>query len=148
MDVLTDNNVAVDNGQAEPTERKAISVAQIHAAPPDCREEWLEVPEWGGWIKLRSPTALAAAEIKSAGIVLDAETQSASMDLPAGERAQVLHGVIDPALSKEDVAAMQSKFGPAFNSVVKALDKLAGPLGPKDGEEAVRKAAEHSFRAG
>ena len=136
------------NGDLPESSRTALTAAQIMAAPPDCREEWVEVPEWGGWLKLRSPTALAAASIKSAGVVLDAETETANLDMAAMERAQVLHGVVEPALTPEQVAEMQKRFGPSFGKVVAKLDELAGPLSAKDGEEKLRKAAEHTFRAG
>ena len=140
--------VAAPEQTEAPAERRALTVSQILAAPPDCREEWLEVPEWGGWVKLRSPTALAAADIKGASIVMGGEDEKPTMDLAAMERAQVRHGVVDPIMSDAEVRQMQERFGPSFQRVIAALDTLSGPLKEKDGEEKLRSAAERTFRAG
>lgn len=126
-----------------------LSAAQIREAPPDCREEMFEVPEWGGWIKLRSPTALASAKIKEAGLKIDTEGQTMGMDIPNMERTQMQYGVVDPALSEEDVVAMQERFGPSWNRVVDRLDKLSGPLGKASmGEAEVLRQNENTFRPG
>jgi hypothetical protein len=141
--------VEVSANGAPPAERRALTVAQIREAPPDCREEWVEVPEWGGWIKLRSPTALGSAEIKSAGLKIDAEGQTIGMDIPAMERAQMKYGVADPALTDEDVVVMQEKFGPSWNRVMVVLDRLTGPLGKAGMKEAeLLKETENNFREG
>lgn len=127
-------------------ERHVLTVSQIMAAPSDCREEWLEVPEWGGWVKLRSPTALVSAEIKNAAMVMDAEGRSVGVDVPGMERTQVRHGVVEPALSEDEVRGMQERFGPAFNRIVTALDRLSG-VATKADEAKLRASAERSFRA-
>jgi hypothetical protein len=80
-------------------------------------------------IKLRSPTARAAAEIKAAMMVLDTETETVSMDVAAGERAQILHGIVEPALTPADVEVMQDRFGPVWQRVIARLDSISGPLG-------------------
>lgn len=143
------------NGHPEPSGglpegamRNVLTVAQIMTCPPDCKEEWLEIPEWGGWVKLRSPTALASAEIKGASISVDTEGETVGMDIPAMERAQVRTCVVEPAMTEDEVTAMQAKFGPSFRRIIEALDSLGGPLGKdkKDGEEALRRKAENTFR--
>lgn len=138
----------VSNGTTpEPEQAKYLSVEQILAAPPDCKERDLEVPEWGGTVKLRSPTALAGAEIKAAGIKWSDDGQVEGMDLAAMERAQIKYGVVVPAFSDSAVEAMQSRFGPSWQRVVQALDDLGGNIVKRArDDEAVRKDAERSFR--
>lgn len=112
-----------------------LSVQQILSAPPDCREEVIEVPGWGGSVRLRSPTALAAAEIKSAMIVMDAEGKTVAMDVAASERKQFQLGVVEPVFTEAQVVEVQAKFGPAWQHVISALDRISGPLGkPKAGD--------------
>lgn len=127
------NGTPPEEEAVEPT--TYLTVAQIRQAPPDCREEDLDVPEWGGKLKLRSPTAKTAALIKSAMILFDTQGESAGVDIAAAELVQVRCGVVEPPMSEDDVAWLQMNMGPSWQRVIEALDKLAGPLG-KPGQDA------------
>lgn len=138
MSTVTD--IAVENG------RRVLSAADILGAPPDCPEERFLVPEWGGEIVLRAPTAADAAAIKESAVRLDESGSVAGMDIGAMERRQILHCVIEPKLTAEQVEQIQRRFGPSWQRVIARLDKLSGGLGKPIGEAAERTRAEKSFR--
>lgn len=123
-----------------------ITAAQIRDAPPDCREEELEVPEWGGWVLLRSPTALAQAEIQSAGMQLDESGNPTGVDIPAMERMKFRYCVVDPVLTEDDVMEIQRSQGPSWKRVMDKVDELTGTLAEEGGAKKLQKAAEKSFR--
>jgi hypothetical protein len=150
---MSDNGTITEPGDgsglstADVVERQVTSVSGILQSPPDCREELFEVPEWGGWVKLRSPTALASAAIKEAAMKFDDSGTVVGMDLRAMEREQMRYGVVEPALTLEDVAEMQRRFGPSWNRVMAKLDELTGPLGKgATREDEFMKERENTFR--
>jgi len=101
------------------------SVEQIlSAAPKDILEEWVDIPEWGYSIQLRSFTASEQARIKARGFTIrEGETAVAWAEM---EIMQFELGVHNPVFTNEQVRKLHLTSGPGFARVIKWLDENSG----------------------
>lgn len=107
----------------------------LEAAPKDCVEEILAVPEWGCSVRVRSLTARRVADVKEVGMKL--AKNGASIVHTEMEKTQFLHGVIEPKFSPMQVNELFHKAGGAgWSRVIDWLDEHSGTS-----EEERRKAA-------
>lgn len=145
MDATEIGERAETNGVTEPAPVAAAAASTlpigdvqsiIANAPSDCVEEILEVPEWGCSVRLRSLTARQAAEVKQVGIKL--AQRGASLVHTEMEKAQFLHGVIEPKFNAQEVNVLfETAGGGGWSRVIAWLDEHSGTS-----EEERRKAAE------
>lgn len=110
--------------EEEARQKEILTAEEILNAPSDLVDEILDVPEWGGKIKIRSLTAAASAKVKQASI--DLAGKSIDVVWAAMEKAQFELGVVEPKFSKEQVNVLHHKFGPSFKRVTDALDRISG----------------------
>jgi hypothetical protein len=101
------------------------SVEQIlSAAPKDLKTEWVDIPEWGYSVQLRSFTASESARIKQRGFAIrEGETAVAWAEM---EIMQFELGVQDPQWTNEQVRQLHLTSGPGFARVIKWLDENSG----------------------
>ena len=101
------------------------SVEQIlSAAPKDLKKEWVDVPEWGYSVQLRSFTASESARIKQRGFAIrEGETAVAWAEM---EIMQFELGVQEPKFTNEQVRQLHLTSGPGFARIIKWLDDNSG----------------------
>jgi len=101
------------------------SVEQIlSAAPKDLKTEWVDIPEWGYSVQLRSFTASESARIKQRGFAIrEGETAVAWAEM---EIMQFELGVQEPNFTNENVRQLHLTSGPGFARVIKWLDDNSG----------------------
>lgn len=101
------------------------SVEQIlSAAPKDLKTEWVDIPEWGYSVQLRSFTASESARIKQRGFAIrEGETAVAWAEM---EIMQFELGVQSPDFTNENVRQLHLTSGPGFARVIKWLDENSG----------------------
>ena len=121
----TENETATELAVPAPSEAQAIvTVAQILNAPSDLVEQTIEVPEWGGHIRIRSLTAAEQAKVRQASIELGAD--SPRVIFAEMEKRQFEYGVVEPKFTKEDVNVLFHKSSTSWRRVINALDALTG----------------------
>lgn len=102
-----------------------LTVDEILGAPSDLKEETIDVPEWGGAIKIRSLTAAQSAAIRQASLDTS-NPQKPKILFATLEKAQFKEGVVEPKFQDVQVTMLHQKSGPGFARVIKALDDISG----------------------
>lgn len=95
----------------------------------------LEMPEWGGVIKVKGMNAAERLEL-AALVGGDADKRGAIATIA---RFALLHGVVEPAISEDDIDMLLSKSSKAIERIVENFNKLSGTS-----EEAVLEARGNS----
>lgn len=110
----------------------------------DLREADVEdVPVPGQSVRVRGLSAKWSAEVQGQmKLVQDGDQQIARIDIPAMERLQFQHGVIEPSFGPLEVEMIMERFGPAARKVISKIDELSGI-----DKEAIEK-TEARFQAG
>lgn len=116
----------VANEHGAKAERKALTFDAIASAPSDLIEGWLEIPEWGGEVRLRSLTAAQSTSIRQEGLKYkgsgDIDTAWERM-----ETLQVVYALQDPKLSEEQVRELRlTKSASGFQRVIDWVDEKSG----------------------
>lgn len=126
-----DREYATSNGVAK--SKYATAEDLLAGAPKDIEEDDVENVFGGLTIRVRGLTAAQAAHVKQ----LSFNMQGRSPDIVWSqmEIAQFELGVIEPALTHEQVLMLHRTSGPSFAKVIDVLDKLSGI-----GKEELRKA--------
>ena len=127
------------NGTHEPS--GFLSAEDIWAAH-DVAEEAVDMPEWGGRVKIRALTIRKSLELQKQAQVWNQRTRSYDQDTDKLYMLLLLHGIVEPALSADDIDKMAEKSAVATTRIVTAIQRISGLS-----EEAVRE-ADKSVRAG
>ncbi len=96
----------------------------------------IEVPEWGGKVKIRALTQGEAGEI------IKRVTEAEGPQFELQERLMVRFGLVEPAVGDDALDQLVEKSASAISRVAAAVDQLSG-----DNPE-LRKKSRVSFRAG
>ena len=108
-------------------EVKLLSVEDIlHAS--DIREETVEVPEWGGSVRVRSFTKAQAQSIRERA-TLQRDTRNAkagTLDVSHMELLMFIEGVVEPRFSEGHLITLKGKSAVAIERVNKAIARLSG----------------------
>lgn len=106
-----------------------LTVEEILAAP-DIVEQVVEVPEWGGSLRIRSFTKAQVQFMseRASKQTLDRRTGQATRVVDADRLNDIMfaEGVIEPRFSPEQVAALASKNAAPYLRVMKAILQLSG----------------------
>lgn len=118
-----------------------LSFDDIKRAPSDLVEETLDIPEWGGKVRVRSLTAAQGTAVRQRGLQFKGdETKVAWEEM---EVLQLTHGILEPNLSEQQVRELRrEKSAAGFQRIVDWLDEKSGI-----NKEEVRQAQE-SFQDG
>lgn len=100
----------------------------------DLTDDEVEVPEWGGTVKVRGFTKRQQRQF-----VKDA-TVDGKVDEDRYEVLTFIHGVTEPKFSAEDYEALLDKSATAMNRVLLAIARLSGadPTAVREAEKAFR----------
>lgn len=115
---------------------KFLTFEQIMAAP-DLAEEVVEVPEWGGAVKIKALTKSLQQRLRQ-DATLRANTQTqkqGDIDSSRLEMLLLVHGVVEPKLELAHIPQLREKAAGPIEHILKALLRLNGMT-----EEAVEKA--------
>lgn len=102
-----------------------LTFEKIDQAPSDLVEDDVDVPEWGGKVRVRSLTAAQATAIQQKGLAFKGdETKVAWEEM---EVMQVAFGLVNPNLSAEQVRVLRLKrSAKGFARIVAWLDEKSG----------------------
>ena len=114
---------------------------QILALPSDIVEEIVDVPEWGGSIRIRSLTAAELAKVRQASIRFKTNG-GGDFIFAEQEKRQFEYGVVEPKFTKEEVNVLFHRSAAAWRRVMDALDRISGT------SDQDRREAEAAFPAG
>lgn len=107
-------------------ERKILSFEQIKKAPSDLFEETIEIPEWGGHIRLRSLTAAQSTTVRQEGLKFKGSGDT-DVAWERMETLQVTMGLVDPPLTEEQVRELRlTKSASGFQRIIDWLDTKSG----------------------
>ena len=112
---------------------RILTVEEILTAP-DLEEKRVEVPEWGGSVRIRSFTKEQQQALRKAATV------GGEVDNDYLELLMFVNGVIEPRFSEDQAVLLKDKNAGAVDRVLKALMEITGL-----NKDAV-KAAEKRFR--
>ncbi|NOZ27960.1 MAG: hypothetical protein GXP39_07910 [Chloroflexi bacterium] len=115
---------------------KILSVEQVLEAP-DLEERVIEVPEWGGAVRIRSFSKATQQELRKKATV------KGEIDGDRLEMLMFIHGVVDPAFTEEHYELLRKKSAGAIDRVLRAILELSG-LTREAVEEAKRSFPEES----
>jgi hypothetical protein len=106
------------NGSA-PAAPRMLSVEEILAAP-DIQEKVVEVPEWGGAVKIKSFTKARQIQLRSEAVV-NGEVDSERMEL-----LMFIEGVVEPKFTTQHLDLLKNKAATAMDRVLGAILELGG----------------------
>jgi len=109
---------------------RILSAAEIWAAK-DIREEEVEVPEWGGSVRVRGLDLVQIAAVADAATKTNRRTGRDETDRKLLMLYTLIEGLVEPKLSYDDAAQLEKKSATAVTRIVQAINAL-GPT-----EEAV-----------
>jgi hypothetical protein len=107
-----------------------LTIEEI-AAAADCPDDTIEVPRWGGWIKVRGITVGERQQI------LTEATIGGVVDADLRELLWATHGIVDPPMTKDHVDLLRGKGSVAFDQVMLRIFQLSG-LAPESIDDAKR----------
>ncbi len=96
----------------------------------DLKEETVELPSIGGKVKIQSLAAAYANEATSESIELTTDQrgrQTSTVNTVKLEALKVQHALLEPKLnSLEDAYTLSKQIGPAWQTLVMAIDRISG----------------------
>lgn len=107
--------------------KRILTVDDILAAP-DVQENLVEVPEWGGVVKIRSFTKGETQRIRrEATLKYNTQTQKkGEIDRERLEMLMLIHGVVEPQFGPEHIEQLRKKAAKPIETILNALLELSG----------------------
>jgi hypothetical protein len=134
MDLRDTDN---DQGEAEVEESKHFITLEELVAADDREYRDEEVPEWGGWVTLKSLTKQEQLDIREQAII-DGEIDVGRVELLA-----LTACIVKPEMTTEQIGVMRGKNAAVVNRLIKVVAVLAGL-----NEEEEQTEAKAEFREG
>ena len=106
---------------------KILSVEEILGAP-DIREEVVEVPEWGGAVRIRAFTKAQQQAIRD-DATLKANTRdgkAGTLDTSRLEMLTLIRGIVEPKFQDAHILNLREKSSSAIERILKAILVLSG----------------------
>jgi len=126
------------NGHVDSTH--TLSLDDLLSSKGDVEERWVELPELGGRVKIRSLSGAEYQELGSRFATVNSSGIS-SLDLGAFYRAATLLSLLEPSdWGEEQVSKLWSKKQGALAPLIKAIDELnaISPNAQKEAEARFR----------
>jgi hypothetical protein len=102
-----------------------LSAAEIFAAQ-DIEERTVDVPQWGGAVRIRTFSKRQAAEMTKRATQKDRHTGKESVDKDILEALLFTEGIIEPKFEVADYEQLQDKSAVAISTVLKAIMDASG----------------------
>lgn len=97
------------------------------------KEKEVDVPEWGGSVKIREFTKSVQQQIRK-----EAKVASDDIDLDKMELLMFIHGVIEPQFTEEHYERLRQSSASAIDKVLREITLLSG-LSEENVKEAEKK---------
>ena len=111
---------AADKAKANgETPSSAILTVEAIIAAKDLKEEVIEVPEWGGSVKVRSFSKKAQQEVRELATVND------DIDPERLEMFMFIHGVIDPQFTDDTFELLRDKNAGVIDRILQRVMQLS-----------------------
>lgn len=123
--------MSADNGQV-----RYLTLEDIEAVP-DIQEDDVEVPEWGGTVRVRGFTKELEMSIRE-----EAKDADDEIDREKLEMLFLVYGMIEPQASAASIPMLMSKSSAATNRVLRKIMELSGL------DTLTREKKERAFREG
>ena len=117
-----------------------LSAAEIFAAQ-DIEERTVDIPQWGGAVRIRTFSKRQASEMTKRATVKDKYTGKESVDNDKLEALLFTEGIIDPEFSVDDYEQLQEKSAVAISVILRAIMDASG-LSEAATTEAIKSASE------
>ncbi len=103
---------------ASPKPRVSLTREQVLAAD-DLRTEWVDVPEWGGALKVRG---LSVAEVNH---IVNLSTRKGKLETMQSALFTFVRGVVEPHFDDADIDDLKKKSAVVLR-VVKEINRVSG----------------------
>lgn len=112
---------------------RMLTAEEIWAAE-DIQEQTVDIPEWGGSVRIRELTLKQVSSISKRSMRRNVQTQQDEQDRELMAALTVVEGMIEPRISMTDYGRLVERSARAVTRIVQAIS-LLGPT-----EDAVREA--------
>lgn len=107
------------------TAKKFLTADEIFAAK-DIEEIEVEVPQWGGFVKIRTLSQKQSAELRKRAMRTNPTTKVTEMDNEALEALLFIEGVVEPKFTMADYGKIIDKSMSAVTIVLRAIMDASG----------------------
>jgi hypothetical protein len=104
---------------------RILTADEIFAAK-DIEERTVEVPQWGGAVRIRTLSQKQSAELRRKAQRINPATKQSELDNEALEQLLFIEGVIEPKFSMADYGRLGDKSMMAMTTVLKAIMDASG----------------------
>lgn len=109
----------------ESSPRRMLSADDIWAAK-DIEEREIEVPQWGGYVRIKTLTQKQSGDLRRKATRTNMVTKQTEIDNDLLEALLFIEGVIEPKFSMGDYGRLQDKSMAAMSSILKAIMDASG----------------------
>jgi hypothetical protein len=117
-----------------------LSADEIFAAK-DIEERTVDVPQWGGAVRIRTFSKRQATDMSKRATVKDRHTGKESVDNDRLEALLFAEGIIEPKFTVDDYEQLQEKSAVAISVILRAIMDASG-LSEAATTEAIKSASE------
>jgi len=128
------------------TEPLRILTADEIWAAKDIEERTVEVPQWGGAVRIRTLSQKQSAELRKKAMRTNPITKQSELDNEALEQLLFIEGVIEPKFNMTDYGRISDKSMAAVTTVLKAIMDASG-FSSESVNEATKSPVEGSLAA-
>lgn len=119
-----------------------LTADEIFAAK-DIIEVEVPVPQWGGWVRIRTLSQKQSADLRKKSTRINPATKQAELDNEALEQLLFIEGVIEPKFTMADYGRLSEKSMAAVTKVLKAIMDASG-FSSESVDEATKSPVERS----
>jgi hypothetical protein len=122
-----------------------LTAEEIWAAK-DIEERVVEVPQWGGAVRIRTLSQKQSSELRRRAQRINPATKQSELDNEALEQLLFIEGVVEPKFTMADYGKIADKSMAAVTTVLKEIMDASG-FSSESVAEATKSAAEGSLAA-
>ena len=111
--------------ETEPTRKHILTAEEIWAAD-DIKEELVDVPEWGGQVRVRALTLAQIANVAQRSVKRNPRTNQDETDRELSVAMTLIEGMIEPKVTWADYPKLRERSATAVTRIVQAINAL-GP---------------------
>ena len=115
----------VSTPKPSPNGVRMLTAEEIFAAD-DIEERVVEVPQWGGAVRVRGLTQEGSATLRKKAMRINPITKKDEMDTQVLEALLFIEGVIEPKFTMADYGKLQGKSMAAMSHVLKEIMDISG----------------------
>jgi hypothetical protein len=109
-----------------------LSAEEIWAAD-DIREDTVEIPEWGGSVRVRALDLTQIAAVATSAMKRNPKTNQEELDRKLSMLYTLIEGMVEPKLTIADARNLEKKSATAVTRIVQAINNLGATEEAIDG---------------